>query len=391
MITLRVLLLDCLFLSHSGRADLSFLGGKDHATNDLLINLSSSKFTDLKELNIRGWRQLTETGLESIAQHCTKLQSLDISNCQKKLAKMSTENFISLAKNTQLKRVNFSNLRPPNTGKCLSAFIEIRGAHLTHFYCSDNMSTGSAVMSSICENCPNLQVLDLSNTSVRSVCFNNLQKKCPKMRELYLANLSIEPKTTNNNNNKEVDPGFPDMRVLSVAKYQTASGWLTDSMMQRVVHTSQKLTLLDIRGNRSITHVGLEAIASHDIEHLFMSHTNISQTMAELIPRKWAETLRELDLSWSDAYGIPFDYLLDLIFATSRRCVALCKLNLSGTSCSDAGVQTVLTSCRGLEHLDLSSCRGLSRGQKRFHDGAEAVKTLRRFYHVQLDSNEEDG
>ena len=372
-------------ISWQGIADLSFIGEKKIASDNLLEKLSSTKLNEIKGLNLCGWIHLTKVGMSSVAEHCRKLEFLNISHCQKNISKITADNIVELAENTNLRDVNFSNLRicTGHYAMAIVRFIKIRGQYLTHVNLSDNVSLGSVVMTSICENCPSLKVLNLSNTSVRSICFLSLQRSCNKLEELYLANLALEIKALNNNNNnsdKIPNPGFPHMKILSVAKSHAVS-WFTDSLIQTILKTSHGLRTLDIRGNRSITDEGLE-IPSTNVQRLFISRTNISIKSIEVICHKWNHVLWDLDLSWSDAYGTQFDVLIDHLIASNEPCTKLRNLNLAGTAVTDIGVKSILLTCLSLECLDLTSCRGVARGNKRFHDGVEAIESLRCSYNI---------
>lgn len=374
-------------ISWQGTADLAFIGAKKIANDALLEKLATTKISEITGLDLHGWVHVTSHGISAIAENCPRLEYLNISNCQRNISKITGDNIVELAENTCLKRVDFSNLRVC-TGYSMSIvqFIKIRGEHLVHLNLSENVSLGSAVATSICENCPNLKVLNLSNTSVRSICFVALQRTCNKLEELYLANLSLEMKSfsSNGDNNRDNEKeeaalGFPKLKILSVAKSNPIS-WFTDKLILTILRTSHVLHTLDIRGNRTITDEGLN-ILSDVVERLFISRANISLKTIELICHKWKDVLWDLDMSWADAYGTQFDVLISHLVANDAEpCCKLRNLNLAGTAITDSGVETILMNCTMLKSLDLTSCRGISRGNKRFHDSAEAIEILREFY-----------
>ena len=357
--------------------DLSYIAGYGKANDNLLRKLTKKLFQEVKELNLSGWVDLTDRGLERVAKYCPKLERLNISNCQKKyIGKVSAASLLPLAENcSALKRVNFSNLRiTSHYVKTALKFIEVRGVSLTHINFSGNIAFGSLVLTAIIEHCKELVVLDVSNTSVRNICFETMQVSCPKLQELYLANLQLEPKRVKGTEG----PGFKDLRVLSCGKVGVY-GWMTDALLLTILKKSPDLVTLDIRGNSAITNVGLKDLSA-SVERLYLSRCHLSLNVAETICRKWCQTVWDLDLSWVEAHGTQFDMLIDFLMNSAEPCSNITHLNLTGTAISDSSVKNVVVVCVGLQALDLTSCRGVSRGIKRFHDGSKAINNLRKFY-----------
>ena len=372
-------------ISWQGIVDLSSCGGKKVANDKLLAKLCNTKLKDVKGLNLCGWVHLTKVGVQSMADNCHKLEYLSISNSQEKVSIITADNIISLAKNTNLEYVNFASL---HVNIChIITLIKLCGDRLTHLNFSENVSVGSAVITSICENCPRLKVLNVSATSIRSICFLSLQRSCNKLEELYLANLALEVKASKNNDNDKIDNlGFPHLKVLSVAK-SNVFNWFTNKVIQMLLRTSHDLSILDIRGNRGITEDGLR-IPSNKVERLFISQTKITLNTIQMICFKWNDILWDLDLSWTDASGTQFDGLISHLIGSNEPCKKLINLNLAGTSVTDTAVKSILITCLALECLDLTSCRGITRGNKRFHDGAEAIQNLRKSYGIHLTNDE---
>lgn len=355
-------------------ADLAFMGGNEHAKNCLLDELVKTKFRDLESLSLSGWLYLTNVGIESIADHCSRLRSLNISHCQKKsIAKISGSSLVLLAEKCSLERINISNLRIPTAyAKSVINVIEICREKLTHLNFSGNIGLGSAVLTMIIKHCCELKSLDVSNTSVRSVSFSDFQDSCPKLEELYLANLFIEPK-----NSKHAKCGFKQMIVCSVAK-RGAMSWLTDSILVNMLQESKLLTILDMRGNSNISQKGLE-LSSDRLERLYMSKCSLNEIMIKTICERWNKTLWDVDFSWTDIYDANFDDLIACLLTGLNVCTQIAHFDVSGTSISDSGVKIIVMVCHKLRSLNLTSCRGVSRGIKRHHVGIKQINKLRRF------------
>ena len=70
-------------------------------------------------------------------------------------------------------------------------------------------------------------------------------------------------------------PGFPALEELSVAGF-TVDGMcstpiMDDSAVERILKTSHKLRLLDVRGCSRISDSSLVRVPAWDLEHLFLS------------------------------------------------------------------------------------------------------------------------
>lgn len=72
-------------------------------------------------------------------------------------------------------------------------------------------------------------------------------------------------------------PGFPDLEELSVASLADESRLYSDDFLHRILKTSTKLKLLDIRGCVRITHDSLIRLPTWDLKHLFLSGCSITR------------------------------------------------------------------------------------------------------------------
>jgi len=358
-------------------ADLAFIGGSSKANDDLLASLCESMFTNLKELKLTGWKKLTDIGLLNVASNCHKLESLNIAHCQKtSVSKISGNSLIPVAENCVLKNIDFSNLRiGTNYSKTALKLFEICGENLTHINFSGNLAFGSIILSSILRTCTSLLTLDVSNTAIRGICFDTLQSSLPKLQELYLANLQLEPKPLKDKTNKN---GFTYLTICSLATTNN-SRWLTDEIFIKLLQSSTHLKILDIRG-QVLSEAAYE-IPSTSLERLYMSRCKVTnKKISDIISRKWSNTLWDLDLSWVEPVGIPFDRFMEQLLKPPNCCNKISHLNIVGTAVTDSVVKLIVKVCSKLTYLDLTSCRGVQRGIKRKHEHGESIIKLKEFY-----------
>ena len=361
-------------------ANLAFAAGYEKSNDKLLSKLCRTLFASVKEINLSGWTQLTTDGVKSIAHGCPRLESINLSHCQKKtVSKISAESLLLLAeKCPNLKSISLSSIRlSGDYRKLVTQFIEMCGNNLTHINFSQNIVyCGSWLLTCIIKSCPQLLTLDLSNTSVRNISFDALQSSCPKLQELFLTNVQLEPAPVANMESS----GFKNLETVS---FGTVRGyWCTESLFKYIIHASPKLRLLDIRGHTNLTESAFAAIPSNSVERLYMARCRITHNMLHQICSKWRNTLTFIDFSRTESYGVPFDVLIETLACGPDACSKLQIVDLSGTSVSDSGVKRLLIGCIDLEHLDLTSCRGVSRGIKRSHKEMKEIRKLRKYYEL---------
>lgn len=318
---------------------------------------------ELRGLNLGGWSGLTAENLKYITSACQNLERVDLSF------------------------VNGSN---PGTKSALNAsplvcLAQNMTSRLTHLILAHNKLAGfSQIITAISAHCPNLQLLDLSN--IKTHAYNGsllqvekLQEGCPKIRVLRVTNSQILLAPTSLSD-QVASPGFPDLEELSLAGIEddnTTSKFIDDNGVERILKTSHKLRLLDVRGCTKITDSGLVKVPAWDLEHLFLSAcyvTRLNHSGLELIVQKWSHSLVEVDLAWSTATE-PLDAAV-MTLAEQGKDSPLRILNLCGSSVSLESVKAVLLKCPHIQSLNLQSCRALPRGIKRLYEGS-AVTELR--------------
>lgn len=81
-------------------------------------------------------------------------------------------------------------------------------------------------------------------------------------------------------------PGFPNLEELSVAALTDESRIISDDHLQRILKSSSKLKLLDVRNCTRLTHESLIRLPAWDIKHLFLSGCSVTRDMGWVIKIK---------------------------------------------------------------------------------------------------------
>uniref|UniRef100_A0A182QIU2 F-box domain-containing protein n=1 Tax=Anopheles farauti TaxID=69004 RepID=A0A182QIU2_9DIPT len=316
---------------------------------------------NLTSITLTGWKALSSDHLLFLVQNFKSLQSLDLSSVNAE--------------------VNANKTAVGQTSLC-NAITEM-GSRLTHLHLAHNRLGGlPLIVKALSTHCPNLVLLDLSNVSTVAIShgilhIEQLQHGCQKLKVLRITNSHINLSTASLQEQME-SPGFPELEELSVASLADEARVFNDEFLQRILKTSTKLTLLDVRGCARLTHDSLIRLPTWDLKHLFLSGCSINRDMGaglELIASKWAHSLIEFDLAWASATK-PLDDALKAL-ADKGAESPLKYLNLCGSSVSMEAVKEVLANCPHINAINLASCRGLPRGVKRLLQGAQEIAELR--------------
>lgn len=368
------------------KADLNYV--KEKNRTDLRLHwLILNRLTECEDLSMGEWKvRDIQLVLEAICEHCTKLRGLNLSGWKG----LNSDNLKYLTTECKtLERLDLSSINStsPITAQPLVALSQTMNTRLTHLVLAHNKIAGfMQIISGIATHCPNLQLLDISN--IKTFAHNTallhvekLQTGCPKLRVLRITNSQIwlAPVTLTE---QVASPGFPMLEELSLAGLEedqtTTSRSVDDEGIERLLKTSHKLRLLDVRGCSKLTDSGLVKVPAWDLEHLFLSAcyiTRLQNSGLELIVQKWSHSLLEVDLAWSTATASLDAAVLALAEKGPESKIRI--LNLCGSSVSLDPVKTVLTKCPNLYSINLQSCRALPRGIKRLYTGP-AVNELRR-------------
>uniref|UniRef100_A0A182PID2 F-box domain-containing protein n=1 Tax=Anopheles epiroticus TaxID=199890 RepID=A0A182PID2_9DIPT len=315
----------------------------------------------LVSITLTGWKSLSSDHLLFLVQNFKNLHSLDLSSVNAEVN----------ANRTAVGQMSLCN-----------AITEM-GSRLTHLHLAHNRLCGiPQIVKALSTHCPNLLLLDLSNVNTIAIShgvlhIEQLQHGCQKLKVLRITNSHINLSTASLQE-QMASPGFPELEELSVASLADEARLFNDEFLQRILKTSTKLTLLDVRGCARLTHDSLIRLPTWDLKHLFLSGCSINRDMGaglELIASKWAHSLIEFDLAWASATK-PLDDALKAL-ADKGAESPLKYLNLCGSSVSLEAVKEVLANCPHINAINLASCRGLPRGVKRLLQGAQEIAELR--------------
>ncbi|KAH8372672.1 hypothetical protein KR009_002623 [Drosophila setifemur] len=334
------------------------------------LNKLSSGCPNLKGITLSGWKGFTSDHLTYLVDNMQKLQRIDLSS-------------INVEMNASKSAVGVNSL-------CNA--LQTMGSRLTHLYLAHNRLAGiPQIVAILSKHCPNLTLLDLSNVTTQATShgvlhIEKLQHGCQKLKVLRVTNSHITPSTAGMQEIMD-SPGFPNLEELSVAALTDESRIISDDHLQRILKSSSKLKLLDVRNCTRLTHESLIRLPAWDIKHLFLSGCSVTRDMGsglELIASKWAHSLIELDLAWANVQQ-PIDNALRALAEKGSES-PLAHLNLCGSSVSDEAVKEILTNCVNMSSINLASCRGLPRGVKRLMQGPQELRELREVLGVQLKS-----
>ncbi|XP_043198131.1 F-box/LRR-repeat protein 6-like [Amphibalanus amphitrite] len=377
---------DAAFSPHLWRSvDLGDHTKESRRTEKKLMWLLENRLTHARDLSLAGWHRVMKPAcLSAVCAGCPELRSLSVARCRHVTASL----LLLVARQApRLRALDLSAVEPRGTvsAPTLRQLADVMGSRLTELTLAHNLLTGLPQMVAVlAESCPRLEVLDLSNmvvssSAAASLPVEKLMLGCRRLRVLCWTNTTIrlgpEPE------DEEPAPGFPALEELSVAVLKdTGSGGVDNADLWRLLCSSARLRLLDVRGCTAVTADGLLRLPADNLQHLFLSRSGAtagSQTLYALLER-WRHSLLELDLAGGGHQPTVDAALRELAAPCSERWPPppLRRLDLCGAAGSLPAVQLVVAACPQLRELDLTSCRALPRGLKRLYRGDE-VATLR--------------
>lgn len=353
-----------------------------------LLWILENRLPRVVDLNLDGWVDaVTAYTLSRLPALCPKIEGLNLSRCHK----LHSENIHSLLSPLQhLQRLDLTDIMGSHkpTSRCalgqqtltdLACTVKERLTHLTLAH--NTLANVPSVVRAFAEHCPNIEHLDLSNVVTVgrdpiTINLEQLQAGCNKIRVLRFTNTNVKLLATSMQE-QAASPGFPDLEEFSIAVDGIHNIGFKDDDIDRVLKTSSKLRLLDVRGCLNITDSSLVRIAPFDLEHLFLAGSSTPKSYSdrlELIIQKWCHSLVELDLSWTaNSNGNAIDCALQTLSEEPDNKLRI--LNLCGSSVNFPPLRKILLRCKHLEFLNLTSCRALPRGLKRLHQG-EQIESL---------------
>ncbi|XP_068382267.1 F-box/LRR-repeat protein 6 isoform X2 [Eschrichtius robustus] len=262
------------------------------------------------------------------------------------------------------------------------SFLEEAGPRMRKLWLTYSSQTTAVLGALLGSCCPQLQLLEVNtglnhNSTPLQLPVEALQKGCPQLQVLRLLNLTWLPKPSGRA--MTPGPGFPRLEELCLAS--STCNFVSNEVLDRLLHGSPHLRLLDLRGCARITPAGLHDLPCQELEwlHLGLHGTSDRLTLAKegslLLTQKWCHTLQELDLSGQGFSEKDLEQALAAFSGTPGGShLALSSLNLRGTRVTPGTVSSVISNCPGLLYLNLESCRCLPRGLKRAYRGPEEVQ-----------------
>ncbi|XP_057388043.1 F-box/LRR-repeat protein 6 isoform X9 [Balaenoptera acutorostrata] len=338
--------------------------------------LMPSRFSQLQRLTLIHWKSQVHPVLKLVSESCPRLTFLKLSDCHG----VTPDTLIMLAKACpQLHSLDIQHSMVESTAVVGHGWA---GAEL-------GAEPGTARPPTLCSPpplqgscCPQLQLLEVStglnhNSTPLQLPVEALQKGCPQLQVLRLLNLTWLPKPSGRA--MTPGPGFPRLEELCLAS--STCNFVSNEVLDRLLHGSPHLRLLDLRGCARITPAGLHDLPCQELEQLHLGLYGMSDrlTLAKegslLLTQKWCHTLQELDLSGQGFSEKDLEQALAAFSGTPGGShLALCSLNLRGTRVTPGTVSSVISNCPGLLYLNLESCRCLPRGLKRAYRGPEEVQ-----------------
>ncbi|XP_067568661.1 F-box/LRR-repeat protein 6 isoform X4 [Pseudorca crassidens] len=339
--------------------------------------LMPSRFSQLQRLTLIHWKSQVHPVLKLVSESCPRLTFLKLSDCHG----VTPDTLIMLAKACpQLHSLDIQHSMVESTA--VVSFLEEAGPRMRKLWLTYSSQTTAILGALLGSCCPQLQLLEVStglnhNSTPLQLPVEALQKGCPQLQVLRLLNLMWLPKPSGRAT--PPGPGFPSLEELCLAS--STCNFVSNEVLDRLLHGSPHLRLLDLRGCARITPAGLHDLPCQELEQLHLGLYGMSDrlTLAKegslLLTQKWCHTLQELDLSGQGFSERDLEQALAAFSgAPGGLHLALCSLNLRGTRVTASTVSAVISNCPGLLYLNLESCRCLPRGLKRAYRGAEEVQ-----------------
>lgn len=338
--------------------------------------LMPNRFSQLQRLTLIHWKSQVHSVLKLVSEFCPRLAFLRLSDCHG----VTPDTLIMLARACpQLHSLDLQHSMVESTA--VVSFLEEAGPRMRKLWLTYGSQT-TAILGALLGSCPQLQVLEVStgindNHTALQLPVEALQRGCPRLQVLRLLNLMWLPKPSGRA--VTPGPGFPSLEELCLAS--STCNFVTNEVLDRLLHGSPNLRLLDLRGCLRVTPAGLCELPCQELEELHLGLYGMSDrlTLAKegspLLTQKWGHTLRELDLCGQGFSEKDLEQALAAFSGTSVGShLALCSLNLRGTRVTPSTVSSVISNCPGLRYLNLESCRCLPRGLKRAYRGPEEIR-----------------
>lgn len=337
--------------------------------------LADNRFSLLQEFALHHWKNHVPQVVQILSQSCCHLTSLKLSHC----TGITTECLVNVAKECpKLESLNLQNSQADSAA--VVSFLDILGPRIRRLWLTygNRLNSIFAKLSSGC--CSELRFLEVTTeikqgTDYLEFSIEALQAGCPKLQVLHLLNVIWSPRSRPRN--IPSDLGFPELEELSLAT--SSFSFVGDDECLRILQTSTKLRVLDLRGCYRVTPNSLQQLPCPDLENLYMglycspNNVGLAKEGSHLITWKWPHSLRELDLMGQGFSEQDLELAIATL-ASDGNIPVLSSLNLASTKVTLKSVRDVILSCPLLTYLNLTSCRCLPRGMKRAYSGQPDIQ-----------------
>ncbi|KAF5901274.1 F-box/LRR-repeat protein 6, partial [Clarias magur] len=317
----------------------SQLPGTEQKIKNTIDWLTQNRFSQLRNFKLCHWKKHVDYVVQTIANACSNLQTLELSYCMG----VTKEAFQNLGIACQsLESINVQHTEFQDDG--LLSFLEVSANQLKKLLFTRS-SKSDKLLSALCRGCcPGLRFLEINakldgGYCPLPICVQALQLGCPKLQTFRLMNINPVPKMIRNTPSST--PGFPMLEELCIAS--SSHSFLNDQDLLNILHGSPHLRVLDLRGCARITAAGLYTLPCKGLECLYWGlyfNSNVmvaSNKGIHLLTQKWSHSLRELDLTnqpfSEEDMEIAMEHLAHGTGADSFN-----FLNLSGTKITSSAV-----------------------------------------------------
>lgn len=347
-------------------------------SNTSLEWLSKHRLHSVQKLNLHGWHCLTSEGLEHLARHCPKLQAVELAFC----SHISREAIYTLTKNCKdLQRLNLANTTSDIV--CVYPMVQLAeatGEKLRSLDLSGNLLRGfNTVLTSICENCPNLEVLDVGRCrgDLLNMDIELWQRSMPKMRVFSLSYSIFQ--TVQVFQPMKTGPGWPKLEELLLAM-STSGGTrvpppINDAILSRFLHSSESLRQLDIRGCQDVSSNLLLNIPMPRIQALELgmfshgTHEGLGRLMD-----KYGCQLKEVNLSWTTYPQAVIQSAVQALIRAPQTFLRL--LFLARTLITVQDVRDILRMRPSIARIELKDCPNLPHEWRKLFNSESKMKRL---------------
>ncbi|XP_059157683.1 F-box/LRR-repeat protein 6-like [Physella acuta] len=366
-----------------------------------VINLKNAKLDGIlsydlslcKNLNLAGQTKLSSSVIESLLTNTPGLVTLNLFSCGKVQPELVSR-LPQLC--TSLRRVDISNPLV-HTGEqggpgfrslhieslisgCGARLVEVRLAGVIGFFTVKKYAC--SFFKALQDNCPNLEELDVRMSPRFSlkqidckVDMRGFVESCPKLKELRIDGINLS-------DGKGKDQPYSGPKHLKFYSQSSLTTSPSDKAVFYLMFASvTKLIELDISSTNLLPGVITKWVKAVDCLNLADMKWKVadSNNLYECLD-SWIMSIKVLDLSNNKLKSNALDSALNLYAVVDDpnfQGYPLKHLNISKTNITAKTVKQIISACKNLEEIDLTSCRELPRGSKRIFHKKEFNTLLR--------------